>query len=142
MANPLPGIKAYLRSVFSQEGYSRLTRVVFVMADGTSINLTVEEEAPILPPKPRTSHSEDFRSVCWYGRDYTFTPTQAACVKALWEAWEDGLPGLGQEAVLEAAGSVGNRLRDIFRERGTAHPAWGTFITTARKGFYSLADVG
>ena len=46
------------------------------------------------PQKPVTSvsHSDDFRSVFWYGISYVFTPTQAACIRVLWEAWERRLP--------------------------------------------------
>src|SRR5262249_51851747 len=83
------------------------------------------------------THSDDFRSARWYGTEYVFSPTQAACVRVLWEAWERGSPVVGQETVLDGAGSVGNRLRDVF-EKGK-HPAWGVMIVSPRKGAFRLA---
>jgi hypothetical protein len=84
------------------------------------------------------SHSEDFRSVRWYGTDYTFTATQAACIKVLWEAWEHGTPELGQAFILDAAGSESGRLRDVF-EKGK-HPAWNKLIVSSRKGVFRLSE--
>jgi hypothetical protein len=98
------------------------------------------------PPTPGPSpaptgfprHCKDFRFVHWFGTDYTFTPTQAAVVRQLWEAWEDGTPGLGQETLLEGAGSTGDRLRDVFR----GSPAWGTLVVPLGKGLFALAPPG
>lgn len=84
--------------------------------------------------KAAVKHSPDFRSVVWFGEPYTFTPTQAAIVEKLWEAWEDDCPGVGQVALLEAVGSDSNRLRDVFKD----HPAWGTMIVSGAKGMYRL----
>jgi hypothetical protein len=91
------------------------------------------------PAKPASdvSHSDDFRSVRWYGTEYVFTPMQAACVGVLWEAWKRGSPVVGQESILEAAGSGSARLRDVF-DKGQ-HPAWGSMIVPARKGSFRLA---
>ena len=50
----------------------------------------------------------------WYGVDHVFTTMQASCVRVLWEAWESGTPTLGQEHIIDAAGSAGSRLRDVF----------------------------
>ena len=74
-----------------------------------------------------SAHSPDFASVIWYGNQHTFTPTQAACVKILWEAWESGTPEVDQAYILTSAGSECQRLRDLFRKS----TAWGTMI---RKG--------
>jgi hypothetical protein len=99
---------------------------------------------PVDNPAPKkntdASHSPDFRSVHWYGFDYLFTPTQAACVKVLWEAWERGTPVMGNESIIEEAGSVGDRLRNVFKEKGGMHPAWGWMIVPARKGSFQLAE--
>jgi len=74
-------------------------------------------------------HSSDFRSVRWELRRFSFTPTQAACVRVLWEAWEKGTPELGQETILDQAGSNGSRLRDVFKsKKRKMHDAWGTMI--------------
>jgi hypothetical protein len=84
---------------------------------------------------PPTSHSPDYCAVRWHGEAYTFTPTQAAVVRQLWEAWADGSPEVRQETLLEAADSTAGRLRDLFR----GHPAWGNLIVPAAKGMYRLA---
>jgi hypothetical protein len=81
-------------------------------------------------------HSMDFRAVHWFGADYTFTATQAAAVRILWKAWEDGVPAVGQSAILEDAGSEQGRLRDVFRHS----PAWGSMIVSDTKGAYRLAQ--
>jgi len=85
------------------------------------------------------SHSADFRSVRWFGTEYVFTPTQAACVRVLWGAWEEGSSVVSQTTILDKADSRGARLRDVF-EKGK-HPAWKTMIVDGgRKGAYRLAD--
>lgn len=81
------------------------------------------------------SHSEDFRSVSWFGETFTFTTKQAAILAALWAAQENGTPELSQEYLLDCAGSAGTRLRDLFR----AHVAWQTIIVSgSKKGTYRL----
>jgi hypothetical protein len=82
-----------------------------------------------------TTHSDDFRSVVWFGTPYSFTSKQAACVKILWEHWERNVPEVGGAYVLEEAGSAGDRLDHIFRD----HPAWGRMIVLGNtKGAYRL----
>jgi hypothetical protein len=93
---------------------------------------------PTPAPTGFPRHSADYRSVHWFGCDYTFTPTQAAVIRQLWEAWEDGTPGVGQETLLEGAGSTGDRLRDVFR----GSPAWGTLVVPLGKGLFALAPPG
>ncbi len=82
-------------------------------------------------------YSKDFRSVHWFGTDYSFTPIQAACIKVLWDAWAQGTLELGQQTILEEADADGNRLSDVFR----ASPAWKTMIVKGTtKGSYRLND--
>jgi hypothetical protein len=97
-----------------------------------------------LGPSP-ARHSPDFRSVHWYGTAYSFTKQQAACVKILWEAWENHTPDVGQDTILEEIDGAGNRLADLFRERDAgssqlrSHPAWGPMICPGgTKGTYRL----
>jgi hypothetical protein len=85
-------------------------------------------------------HSEDFTFLHWYGTDYNFTKTQAACVKALYEAWENKTPVLTEETILEKAGSCGNRLRDVFKTKDRMHPAWNTMIVSTGKGRFQLKE--
>jgi hypothetical protein len=80
----------------------------------------------------------DFRSVHWFGNNHSFTRTQAACVKVLWAAWENGTPELDQQTVLTApeVDSESKRLADLFKD----HPAWGTMLVQGKTaGSYRLA---
>ena len=80
-------------------------------------------------------HSIDFRSVLWFGTAYSFTASQAACIRILWQAWENGTPDIGQETVTEAAGLDTPRLAPLFR----GHKAWGSMIVPGgTKGTYRL----
>ncbi len=51
-------------------------------------------------------HSIDYRSVSWNGQKFKFTKLQAACVKVLWAAYEDGTPMMAGDTVLEEAESA------------------------------------
>jgi len=82
-------------------------------------------------------HSSDFRSVHWYGIDYTFTAGQAACVSVLWKDWQNGTPDVSQEHVLGNAGAESRRLADLFSD----HLAWQTMIVAgSTKGAYRLQE--
>ena len=89
-------------------------------------------------------HSPDFRSVHWFGSDYDFTATQAACVSVLWAAWEQGTPDVGEQAILthKTVDANSTRLIDVFRARKPekgSHMAWGRMIASgATKGAYRL----
>jgi hypothetical protein len=89
----------------------------------------------------RPAHSPDYRSVNWFGREFTFTPTQAACVKVLWEAWQNKTPDVGGQTVLEAVDAHSDRLDHVFRSGGRIqHLAWGEMIVAGdTKGSYRLA---
>ena len=90
--------------------------------------------------KPTVNHSPDFRSVSWLGTLHTFTPTQAACVKLLWEQWEGGTPEIGAATILEHVDSEQPRLSQVFRTKNVSHLAWGTMIAPGKtKGSYRLA---
>ncbi len=81
------------------------------------------------------AHSDDFRSVRWCERDFSFTPNQAACIKQLYHACTNGTPDVGDDTLLESADSQAKRLRDVFK----GHPAWNTLIVTGlRKGTHRL----
>ncbi len=71
-------------------------------------------------------HSQDFRSVHWFGTDYSFTALQAAIVRELWAAWEQGTPDLSDARLLTRANSAGDRLSDLFKSQ----PAWGSMIVS------------
>jgi hypothetical protein len=98
------------------------------------LRLAAGDEVQVTEPR----HSPDFRSVRWTdGAAYGFTAGQASVTRLLWEAWEQGTPDIGQETLLEASGSEGNRLADLFR----SHPAWGRLIVPgATRGSFRLAE--
>jgi hypothetical protein len=84
-------------------------------------------------------HSDDFRSVVWYGTQYTFTENQAPRVKLLWQNWERGTPDVGRQILLDAASdSTGEHVCHVFRNC----PAWRTMIVSAKKGSYRLQEPG
>ena len=90
-----------------------------------------------VPSSAKAAHSPDFRSVNWFGTVYEFTPNQAACVKLMWEASENGTPSVGDQTILVAADSNSERLSLVFRD----HAAWSTLIVEGQtKGTHRLAD--
>lgn len=94
-------------------------------------------ESPQIKDGERAAHSPDFRSVNWFGTLYTFSATQAACVRVLWEAWEQKTPELGQEYILEQAESASPRLSALFGD----NKAWGTMIISGTsKGSFRLQE--
>ena len=88
-------------------------------------------------------HSDDYRTVFWFGQNYTFTATQARAVELLWREFVKGDLGLSQATVGEDLDSANRnfRLRDLFRVSGASsgmHPAWDTMIQSVGKGIYAL----
>jgi hypothetical protein len=84
----------------------------------------------------------DFRSYRWGAETFHFTATQAACVRVLWQARQDGTPDVGQQAILDRAGSVlAEAARPKLHSHFRNHPAWGTLIVPGMtQGTYRLAD--
>ena len=75
-------------------------------------------------PNKRAAHSLDFASVTWFGRSYSFTPTQRRIVAVLWNAWESCTPDIGEQSLLTEADSESPTLKAVFGK----HPAYGTMI--------------
>ncbi len=89
-----------------------------------------------IPLQSQAKHSIDFRSVHWFGTDYSFTANQAAAVKILWQAWENGTPDIGGDTLAAEIDSESKRAQDIFKN----HPAYGKMIRSGQsKGSYRLA---
>ena len=84
----------------------------------------------------KNRHSIDYRSVFLKtGETYSFTPQQAACIKILWEAYENKTPEIGQGTLLEKLDTTIKRLKDVFKD----HEAWGKIITPGKsKGSFRL----
>ena len=92
-------------------------------------------------PEYAYAHSDDFRSIVWDGKSYTFTPMQAACMRVLWENWKRGTPEVGEQSILvdERVATPQLRLSQVF-DKGK-HPAWGSVIVPgATKGSSRLAE--
>lgn len=106
-------VQEYIREHHPDDAPIRLT---VHLRSGEKIRLPISNPAALAP----CTHSEDFRSIRWYGTPYSFTALQAAIIRILWEAWQKEAPEVGQGVLLETAGSTGSRVRDLFR----AHPAW------------------
>lgn len=82
-------------------------------------------------------HSEDFRTVSWYGTEYSFTVSQARAVKILWEAFDNKTPDIGGETLIERIGSESSRPSDIFK----GNSAWNTMICSGKtKGSLRLVE--
>ncbi len=118
-SRPLPNLEPYCRQL----------DLVLSLLDPNSVpcheRTRIENEA---------RHSPDFASVFWYGQQFEFTTNQAACVKVLWEAWENKTPTLSGPEILEQARISQERLDKVFR----GHPAWRTMIVSTIKGRYCL----
>jgi hypothetical protein len=93
-------------------------------------------DLPIPPAAGAARHGVDFRTFNVRDAEYAFTPTQAAVVKRLWEAWEEDTPDVGSDTLLEACGTTGGRLRDVFK----GNAAWGSLILPGvARGTFRLA---
>lgn len=85
---------------------------------------------------PGPKHLSDFQKVWWPPLgEFAFSPKQSLVMKALWKAWQEGLPSVAQSELLRAAESECPRLLDLFRN----HPAWNRLIVQAGPGLYKLA---
>ena len=87
--------------------------------------------------------SPDFHSCRWGNRTFTFPgDMQAAVMRVMWVAYQNGTLAMKQRAILQEAGSsmaesdATPRLSKLFIK----HPAWGTLIVPAGKGCYRIAD--
>ena len=111
----------------------------------TTPNAADSESAKGESNDPTHLHSSDFRSATWDGVDYEFTTNQAACVKVLWEAFEDGIGSMGEVEILDRAGLESDRLDNVFRikikgtSRNEPHNAWNHMIVKGgTSGTYRL----
>ena len=99
----------------------------------------VAKDAKAEKTEVTTLHSPDFRSVIWYGVEYTFTRHQAVCVEFLWAQWEQGTPECDGLTVIERVPQA--RFVDVFKAKGASHPALGAMIVIgSTKGAWRLAE--
>jgi hypothetical protein len=83
------------------------------------------------------THSEDFTSVRWNGKQYQFNKTQARCIELLWNN-----DSLSEKTIGEKIESAADnfRLMHVFRNRRGKgmNPAWGKMIVKYGKGIFGL----
>jgi hypothetical protein len=76
---------------------------------------------PVQPPagiddkEKLCPHSEDFRTLSWFGEPYPFTPDQAPCVRVWYEHWRTATRDVSDARVLEAAECESTRVSDVFK---------------------------
>ncbi len=103
------------------------------------INAADATAAAVSPPG--YSFSDDYRSACLNGQNFSFTTTQAAMVQCLAEHAERGTPDVSGETLIERSGSSVSRIDHAFRGKHGKHPAWKTLIVPgSTKGTYRLAE--
>lgn len=119
-----------------------------------ALNQAVYALEPFLPARPsppteqaneqdnQVTHADDFRSVRWFGNPYTFTETQAACIKVLIDYWRREKLPCKQETVIDKVDTNEIYLQKVFRNKKDGkkikHPAWGTMIKTDESGLVFL----
>jgi hypothetical protein len=113
----------------------RATRVVVFLDDGEKCGWPIAEIAASSEP---TCHAaNDYKTVIWYGRRFSFTETQSRIVAVLWAAWEDGSRDVSQESLLKSADCDSQRLEYLFRRS----PAWNLIVVRGdAPGMYRLAE--
>jgi hypothetical protein len=88
-------------------------------------------------PNEQFTHSEDFRSICWRGRQYSLTSNQALVVQELYEALENGQLEVSQAILADRLGNEGARIRELFKRSGLWGPD-GLVDSGRRRGMYRL----
>ena len=69
----------------------------------------------------QTWHSPAFDTVRWYGKAYTFTPNEAACVRVLWEYQDRGVAEVSWKTIrIEAKTSAAAFSTCFGRRKKTA----------------------
>lgn len=96
---------------------SEPVRVTVELADGREITLNS-------PP----AHSVDFTTVRWRGSAYYLTGLQAAVVRLLWEARDNGTPDVRASYLLETVGSASDRIQDVFKAGKDDPKIWGELL--------------
>jgi hypothetical protein len=122
-------LEAELKIEHAKAAVARGPNRPLIVPDGPESTVTVVDNHS-------ARHSPDYHCVNWYGTEYSFSNNEAACVKVLWECWENGTPDVSGEYLLTSAADCNaTRLDLVFR----GNKAWGTMIVSGkRKGNYRL----
>ena len=118
----------------AQEGIINLGSSDFLTPEGKPIWDFLSPKKPTMTDED-FSYSDGFSQIRWRGTEYSLTPLQARAVSLLLDAYEDGLPEIHQNRILERIGSRSKRLEHLFKKS----PLWGTLIVPgSRKGSFQL----
>jgi hypothetical protein len=94
-----------------------------------------EQPKAIDDEEHKFSHSSDYRSIRFLGKEYTLTANQAHVIKMLHEAHLSGTPAISGSTILESLGTPSGRLRDTFKRS----LLWGQLVARgAKKGTYRI----
>ncbi|BAM03933.1 hypothetical protein [Phycisphaera mikurensis] len=85
---------------------------------------------------PGMAPGPDFETFRWGAKTFDFPrPMQRRCIRALWEAYEDGRRPLSVETLRDRVGARESaKPSDWFRN----HDAWRTLVVTPTQGRYTL----
>lgn len=100
------------------------------------IALLAAEQSPPTSGVPDIVSDDDFINVAWREQSFVFNPTQAAVVRNLFRAHENGQPVLTSERALAGTGREHAKMSDVFK----GHPAWKSFIVLVGRHGYRLAS--
>lgn len=121
----------------------RPIKITIDLQSGSQWHQTIPPGFPALhvgkpgEPEPVCKHSPDFRCVNWFGVVHSFSAAQSRIVQLLWRAWEEKLPDISGEYLLEETESESNSVRDVFKD----HSAWGAMIAPGgSRGTFRLAN--
>jgi hypothetical protein len=118
------------------EGYGEAIRRVSRSLDNAVARIGNQHSRPTLED---VAHSDDFRSLRWFGTEYSFTANQSRVVAMLYENWERGTPDVGIETLLSGIDHEAppDRLDAVFRESN----AWNEIIVIgSTKGTRRLVE--
>ena len=84
-------------------------------------------------------HSDDYRTVMWKGKTFTFNKTQALCIHLLHSSFSDGIPWVSNGEIanlLSEHSIIDTRMSKIFQK----HRAWDSLIIFGGRSnpFYKL----
>lgn len=111
--------------------------MVLAFRSGRKLSLMIPGSST---PGPATSVSEDGQVLLWFGRRLTFTSAQGKAVLLLYDAWKDKTRDVSGAAILEAADSKGDSVRDVFRNAD----AWNDHVISKgeRRNTFRLIEPG
>ncbi|MDA1239406.1 MAG: hypothetical protein O2798_01040 [Chloroflexi bacterium] len=95
----------------------------------------VEERQPNMIGNGEFQHSRDYRTIVLRDQQHLLTAPQAAAVRKLHTAHQEGLPALSTRELLDDTQSNASKVSELFKRSS----AWPTVVVRAdRRGMYRL----